>query len=771
MRGTMSVAENMVARQERVQTAVPPLRFVLDRSAGEWRVEAECSGLGAATVARIALPRLTDERGAEHAPHIVDVRVEADAAEWLVVFVAGDYPRASGLRWASRWQFDRASGLVQSDVTLQNPRVAKHRGGLWDLGDAGSVLFKDFSLTVTSEAAATITYQAEPGQERREAGERLEIYQDSSGGENWDSQNHVGRDGIVTTRFRGYRGTAGAERLEGLRAEPVVEMAGDEFNIAAMLPEFWQQFPKAIEADEGQITLRLFPRQTAELFELQGGEQKTHRVCLLFRPSATEGDAMDGLRTSIESHQRPEKSLPSVPGLPRVAGGDPRVLARLDELLAQFLDGPRGLIARREEVDEYGWRHWGELHADHEELHYSGPRPLISHYNNQFDPLCGFLLQWLRTGEPQWLELATPLVRHIIDIDIYRTTADRPAYCGGLFWFTDHYLHARTSTHRTFSRHNQCAGQSYGGGPGAEHNFTTGLLLFHRLTGDPPAREAVISLADWVLAMDDGSRTLLGAVDDGPTGLASLTGDPLYHGPGRGSGNSISVLLDGWLLTGDRRYLSYAETLIRRCIHPQSDIAALDLSNAEKRWSYTVFIVSLAKYLTCKADAGEIDAEYGYAQVSLGQLGRWMLEHERPYFDRKDELQYPTEAWPAQELRKANALRLAAAHEDEPLRTRMLDRGDELADRAWSDLLSCEKPTTTRAMAVVMIEGLRDAELRCRDTRPMPRFTGPVTFSRHEPFVPQRERIKRKLRSAGGLLSLIAALVNPRRWPRLLNPR
>src|SRR5687768_6889831 len=147
----MSVAENMVARQERVRTVAPPLRFVLDQSAGEWRVEVSSARGGSSTAARIALPRLTDERGAEHAPRIVDVKVEADAAERLVVFVAGDYPRASGLRWASRWQFDRASGLVQSDVTLHNPRAAKHRGGLWDLGDAGSALFKDFSLSVTSE--------------------------------------------------------------------------------------------------------------------------------------------------------------------------------------------------------------------------------------------------------------------------------------------------------------------------------------------------------------------------------------------------------------------------------------------------------------------------------------------------------------------------------------------------------------------------------------------------------------------------------------------
>ena len=46
------------------------------------------------------------------------------------------------------------------------------------------------------------------------------------------------------------------------------------------------------------------------------------------------------------------------------------------------------------------------------------------------------------------------LANHVVDIDIYHTTRDKAAYCGGLFWFTDHYLDAATSTHRTYSHEN-----------------------------------------------------------------------------------------------------------------------------------------------------------------------------------------------------------------------------------------------------------------------------------------------------------------------------
>src|SRR5207249_3164960 len=107
-------------------------------------------------------------------------------------------------------------------------------------------------------------------------------------------------------------------------------------------------------------------------------------------------------------------------------------------------------------------------------------------------------------------------------------------------------------------------------------------------------------LSDWVLRMDDGRLNFMGWLDAGPTGQASSTTEPNYHGPGRGAGFSVNAVLDGWLLTGRMGYLNKAEELIRRCIHPADDIAARDLLNTEKRWSYTVFLTSLARYLRLK---------------------------------------------------------------------------------------------------------------------------------------------------------------------------
>ena len=49
------------------------------------------------------------------------------------------------------------------------------------------------------------------------AGDRFAVYQDSSGGANWQSSNHVNREGHVPTSFRGYRALVDAKEVAGLR--------------------------------------------------------------------------------------------------------------------------------------------------------------------------------------------------------------------------------------------------------------------------------------------------------------------------------------------------------------------------------------------------------------------------------------------------------------------------------------------------------------------------------------------------------------------------
>jgi hypothetical protein len=714
---------------------------------------------------------LTDASGGQGVPHVERVTLEGRGPLRATIHLEGTFTGRVPLRFVAWLGFFAGTGLVRLALTVHNPNRARHRGGLWDLGDPGSMVFRDLALelALAEGSEPRLSWTAEVGQPPLSAtAGRWELYQDSSGGDNWQSRNHVNRAGQVPCSFRGYRLRSADGEKNGHRASPVVSLRGPGGGVTATVPEFWQQFPKALEVEGGLLRVRLFPGQFADLFELQGGEQKTHVVWLDFSAAVDATEApLDWVHQPARAHLPPEwyAATGTIPYLQPAA----EARAPVDDLLAESVCGPNSHFVRREIIDEYGWRHYGDLYADHEAAYYNGPKPITSHYNNQYDVVYGAILQYLRTGETRWFDLFDQLARHVIDIDIYHTTRDRATYNGGLFWHTDHYHDAATATHRAYSRANQPDGRPYGGGPCNEHNYATGLLHYYYLTGDPNAREAVLSLADWVLHEDDGARTVFGLIDDGPTGSASCTTRRDYHGPGRGCGNSVNALLDGWLASGWRGYLDKAEELVRRVIHPDDDVAARDPLNVEMRWSYTVFLSALARYLALKAEAGELDYGHAYARASLLRWAEWMVDHEEPYFDHPEKMEYPTETWAAQEFRKANVLRLAAAHADEPLRARLLRRGDELADRAWSDLLRFESRSVTRALAILQVEGARDGYFRSRGVEAAPRPTRAFEFGRPTVFVPQRQRVRAQLKSAGGLARALFRLVNPLRWRRFLS--
>ncbi|MFM9963303.1 MAG: glycosyltransferase [Planctomycetaceae bacterium] len=780
--------------------------------------------------------RLQTSSGQWIEPTLGNIVTESTGPVRSTFRVEGEFSQCRGLQLQARLHWCADSGLMKHEVRIRNPHRASHKGGLWDLGDAGSILFKAFVLDIeppeafhaqqvcwSSEGGACLTATPSACARRavmcetahaitrenayaitRETAHadgvgvkhgNVEIYQASSGGENWQSDNHQNRESRVPSQFRGYQVRHGDTVENGLRASPIMSLDDGSQSWQVAVPEFWQQFPKSLETDGRRIRVGLFPPQWGDNFELQGGEQKTHtvwmavtsrgRVCefQISPPTTLVSSEPSSAKSEIRTPDPSAETLAWVHA-PVRATLEPQVYADanvfpwfattdplaepLHSLLDPAIHGSTSLIARREVIDEYGWRNFGDVWADHEQGDLA-QRPVISHYNNQFDMVYGAIQQFARTGDSAWCDLFDPLARHVADIDIYHTTEDRAAYNGGLFWHTDHYRNAASATHRCYSHHNAKPGSSYGGGPSCEHNYTTGLLNYYYLTGNLEAREAVQSLADWVVAMDDGAQSELSIVDTGPTGRATATASADYHGPGRGAGNSVNALLDGWLLTGDDNYLTTAESLIRRVIHPQEDIESLDLLNVEARWSYTVFLSVLARYLELKREAGQLDEMFAYGSASLRHFAEWMLANERPYFDHPEKLEYPTETWAAQEMRKANVLRLAAAHADEPLRSQLRQRGDELAARAWHDLNRFESRRVARAISIMMIEGTRDAYFRSHSPPTLPITTRPIHMPQRETFIPQKRRVLAKAKTISGSTQLAFRLVNPLGWPRLVH--
>lgn len=658
---------------------------------------------------------LVDDAGSTYQATITDIQVKTRGPVRTTIHVEGRFDSADKPAYAtffSRLSFFANSSLVGVTFTVRNPRAAEHPGGFWDLGDQGSIYFQylsmEMELALNPQRRVEWTTQSSETATSRPL-MNLEIVQKSSGGSNWNSANHVNKFGKLTAEFKGYRVTVdGAEIVRGERATPVVALSDGLRAAVAVHENFWQNFPKAIAARENRLCLDWFPRLTNDVHELQGGEQKTHTAFVKF--GSGQGEALDlaWANNRLIPRATPEwyANSGAIPYLSPAGRREHSTnsLTKAEQLVQCAVEGSHSFFHRREVIDEYGWRNFGDLYADHEAVRHEGTTPLVAHYNNQYDVIYGAIVQYVRSGDARWFVLLSDLAKHVIDIDIYHTQNDRPAFNGGMFWHTEHYSPAATCTHRTFSRSNVGARdvRTCGGGPSNEHNYTSGLLHYYFLTGDPAAKDAVQGLADWVINMDAGTQNFLSLVDRRSTGLASSTVSRDYHGPGRGAGNSINALLDAYRITGEERYLLKTELLIRRCVHPNDDIEARRLDDIEYRWSYTVFLQVLGKYLDFKAERQAIDDMFVYAQRSLLHYARWMLAHEVPYKQVLHKVEIPTETWPAQDIRKSNVFKYAAKYSGDPLRSDFLKQSERFFDASIEDLLSFSTHTLTRPIVLLM---------------------------------------------------------------------
>lgn len=627
--------------------------------------------------------------------------------------ISGDWLRSDGTRLA-RFTCEVTSysntRLQNVTVCLHNPRRARHPGGLWDLGDPGSVHFQSLTVHATRPDSGKAVFCPEPGPAGLTVNpeDTLRLHQESSGGEHWNSLNHVNANGKLLPQYRGYRLYQGEKEVSaGLRASPLVALSGGNGQtLRASYPKFWQNFPSAIEAGNGTLSLELFPGHTAEPHELQGGERKTQT---LWFETSDHPDSLNWTHQPLVAaiDARDHAQARSFPWFSADAPA-----SDLDALIRPGLEGDQSFFAKREIIDEYGWRNFGDIFADHETLYQPpGEPPLISHYNNQYDAIYGFARQFALTGDTRWFELMDDLARHVTDIDIYHTDEDRAEYNHGLFWHTDHYLPAHTATHRTFTRHNDTSstpGQT-GGGPAAEHCYTTGLLYHFLMTGNTGSRSAVLGLARWMVSLHDGSRGLLAQLlavkkQEVPKLKALIRGErPSAHQYPftRGTGNYLTALLDAATLEPGKDWLQKAGQVIRETIHPADDIEARNLLDVETGWSYLILLAAIFRYLWTKRELGETDETYHYARQSLLHYTAWMKANERPFLQDPEPLEFANDTWVAQDIRKAmlmfNAAELCQGKEAEDY----LATGQQWQDQVCQTLQKSPEKHFSRILVIL----------------------------------------------------------------------
>jgi hypothetical protein len=558
------------------------------------------------------------------------------------------------LGFQSKITFFSNTSYCKLDFTLHNPQAAKHEGGLWDLGDVNSIYFKSLTVSLAIPSDLIAEMIDHKSNDKMIFEQDFDIQQFSSGGEHWNSPIHKDVNGHVNHVHQGYKIFENNSAYVGKRISPSIKLTSDRQNICAYIENFWENFPKAISKSDNEFKIELFP---AGNFELQAGEQKTHSVWLDFDASHQNFDwVAHPLNLTLEPSY-----IASTCALDYFSDACPD--DDIFNIIAKGINGKNNFFDKRENIDEYGWRNFGELYADHEALGHKGTDLFVSHYNNQYDPLYGFIYQFCLTGNQKWLILADDLAKHITDIDIYHTNNDKDEYNGGLFWHTDHYLDASTCTHRTFSKNHQAAYEGYtsGGGPGGQHCYTTGLKSHYLLTGNENSKKAVLQLADWITFSFEGSNSFLAKLfaikQSGNHGIKDhiLEQYPMD----RGTGHYIIALLDAYDLTQNQDYLVRAFKIIANTFHPNDDISIRNFDNIEATWFYTVFLQSAGRFLRVKELMNQLDDNFYYVRDAMLHYADWMMKNELPYLDQIEKLEFPNTTWAGQDLRKVGIFYMA----------------------------------------------------------------------------------------------------------------
>ncbi len=359
------------------------------------------------------------------------------------------------------------------------------------------------------------------------------------------------------------------ELASGARTDGIVALSGADGRLTTGIRHFWQNYEKAIELDNTKLTLWLWPiggewpRQakrpnasrrgvfdqfkTPGLYRLPGSTHKGYEMVLDFSgrdAAAVSASLSEPLMALAEpAYYAATEATPGwMAPANFVTGTDADYDAKVQSWNAVARNAVRtepdykGSIyfAKRGGADNrgfwYGWMDYGDLAwaAGTSSLHY--------------DWTWIMLLNYLRTGEPDFLRLGTAMARHRIDVDQRWSDRDAPAYRA-----LTAYEKGYTDIH---------FGRGTGGRPTTTHNWISGVALWYMLTGEPKALECAWRNAQGVRERSVERRRRRG---------------PAAGGQSRESGWSILALCSLYDVTGDRAFLDDALLMFTNHVLPQRE--------------------------------------------------------------------------------------------------------------------------------------------------------------------------------------------------------
>ncbi|NLF71757.1 MAG: hypothetical protein GX575_22225 [Candidatus Anammoximicrobium sp.] len=217
-----------------------------------------------------------------------------------------------------------------------------------------------------------------------------------------------------TCRFEGVEGTAS-------RAPGWAELIDAAGTVAVALRDFWQQWPKSIEADAQGLKMGLFPAFSAgafahmepwykhqylfdgDCYQLRMGQSRRWQVWL---DAQGGGDALvRSANAPLVPAADPAQAVAAGTWGPIAAAGSPGMeeYDRWAENL--FVNGYLNSIAKQR---DYGAMNWGD---------WWGERG-CNWGNHEYDTPKQILLQFARTGDPKYFHVGDTAARHTSEVDV-----------------------------------------------------------------------------------------------------------------------------------------------------------------------------------------------------------------------------------------------------------------------------------------------------------------------------------------------------------------
>jgi len=328
-------------------------------------------------------------------------------------------------------------------------------------------------------------------------------------------------------------------------------VGGNKAGFAVGVREFWQNWPKAIKAGPGVLTVGICPEFAKQLYAgwpleeenklyyylrdgvytFKVGAARTHELWATFFAGRPDVDKLTEFFQVVEDPllARCEPAyISSTRALGEFPPADESKYGGYDAWVRRALSAH---LRRRDRVREYGMLNYGDWYGERN----------VNWGNLEYDLAYGLFLQYLRGGDRRFFLRAEQAARHHIDMDVIHAVNEHIGEDprGGRTRVGDIWCHCLNHTGGYYEDSPLPVSRVYQVGTTRDfgHVWVGGDIIYYYLTGDRRALEVAIEVADAMAA-------------NCPT---------YYYGTHiRDQGWPLLLLVSAYEATGNKKYLNAA---------------------------------------------------------------------------------------------------------------------------------------------------------------------------------------------------------------------